>query len=109
MEWACLSNHGLVLVSLAEGHPHRIRDLARRVDLTERAVQRIVTELVSAGLVNRQREGRCNTYTLNRTRPLRHPLEAHCTVGDVIDTFATGHVGNVDTTTAMHESDRGAA
>jgi hypothetical protein len=48
MSWRCLSNHGLVLVALGQGGGIRIRDLADHVGLTERAVQRIVTELAAA-------------------------------------------------------------
>ena len=85
--WSCLSNHGLVLVALGRGGAVRIRDIAARVGLTERAVQRIVTELAESGLIRRERQGRCNLYRIDRARTLSHPLEAHRTVGDLIDTF----------------------
>ncbi|ANM31260.1 hypothetical protein ABI59_19315 [Acidobacteria bacterium Mor1] len=85
--WSCLSNHGLVLVALGRGGTVRIRDLAVRVGLTERAVQRIVTELAEAGLIRRERQGRCNLYRIDRARTLSHPLESHRTVGDLIDAF----------------------
>jgi DNA-binding MarR family transcriptional regulator len=54
-----------------------MRDVAERVGITERAVQRIVSELESAGYVTRTREGRRNTYEVNATLPLRHPIEGH--------------------------------
>jgi len=54
-----------------------MRDVAERVGITERAVQRIVSELESAGYVTRTREGRRNTYEVNGSLPLRHPIEGH--------------------------------
>ncbi len=88
--WSCLSNYGLVLIALGQDQELRIRDLAEHVGLTERAVQRIVTELSEAGLVVRRREGRRNLYTLRRGKRLHHPLESHRTVGDLVDTFGAG-------------------
>ena len=83
--WTFLSNHGHVLICLAEDPRTRLRDVAAAVGLTERAVQKIVADLESAGILTRTREGRRNRYHLNIDRPLRHPLEAHCTVGSLID------------------------
>jgi len=59
--------------------------VAAKVGITERAVQRIVAELEAAGVLERHRDGRQNTYRINRRVPLRHPLEAHCRIGDLID------------------------
>ena len=52
--------------------------------ITERAVQRIVTDLEEAGVLTRSRDGRRNRYAVNEAEPLRHPSEAHCTVGDLL-------------------------
>ena len=40
----------------------RLRDIAQTVGITERAAQRIVSDLVEAGYVSRKREGRRNRY-----------------------------------------------
>jgi predicted transcriptional regulator len=88
LSWSCLSNHARVLVALGRDPYARIRDLAQTVELTERAVQRIVGELVSSGMVERRREGRRNFYTMRRDQPLRHRMESHRTVGDLIDLFS---------------------
>lgn len=82
--WTFLSNHTHVLVCLAGEDDPTLREIAARVGVTERAVQRIVAELEQAGVVERRREGRRNVYRLNTDVPLRHPLEAHCRVGDLI-------------------------
>ena len=44
--------------------------------MTERAAQRIVSDLVMAGYVSREREGRRNHYTLNLSAPSATPRNA---------------------------------
>jgi DNA-binding MarR family transcriptional regulator len=80
-----LSNHTHVLVCLAQEPETRLRDLADMVGITERAVQRIIVELEAANVLERKRDGRRNRYRIHRTARLRHPLEAHCTVGGLLD------------------------
>lgn len=82
--WTFLSNHAHVLVCIQADNRMRLRDMARHVGITERAVQRIIRELEEAGVVKRIREGRRNQYAINRDAPLRHPLESHCTVGQLM-------------------------
>jgi hypothetical protein len=82
--WTFLSNHTHVLVCLAADGDLTLREVAARVGVTERAVQRIVADLELAGVLERTREGRRNSYRIDVTVPLRHPLEAHCRVGDLL-------------------------
>lgn len=65
-----LTNHGLVLRCIAEDPHARTREIAEAVDITERAAQRIVAELVENGFVERSREGRRNHYTLHAEVPI---------------------------------------
>jgi DNA-binding transcriptional ArsR family regulator len=74
--WTYLTNHAHVLIALAREPNARVRDLAEMVDITERAVQQILTDLEEGGVIRREREGRRNRYTINRTAPLRHANEA---------------------------------
>jgi predicted transcriptional regulator len=82
--WTFLTNHTHVLVCLAEDPGLRLRDVAARVGVTERAVQRIVAELEAGGVLTRTREGRRNRYTIDGRIPLRHPLENHRDVGALL-------------------------
>jgi len=82
--WTYLSNHSHVLVCLAQDANARLRDVAQTVGITERAVQKIVADLEAAGVVHRERRGRRNHYRLQAERPLRHPIEAHRTVGALL-------------------------
>lgn len=83
--WTFLSNHAHVLICIAADPEVRMRDLASRVGITERAVQRIVTELEEGGYLARQKEGRRNRYLVTASRPLRHPIERHCSTEALID------------------------
>lgn len=85
--WTFLSNHTHVLVCLAEDPEARLRDVSARVGITERAVQKIVADLEAAGVLERHRIGRRNRYRIFMDRPLRHPIEADCTVGALLATI----------------------
>jgi DNA-binding IclR family transcriptional regulator len=82
--WTFLTNHAHVLISLAGDPTLRIRDLAARVGITERAIQRIIADLEEAGYLTHEREGRRNLYRVRANRPLRHPVEAHQTVAALL-------------------------
>lgn len=88
--WTFLSNHAHVLLLLAADPELRLRDIADAVGITERAVQKIIAELEAGAVLTRTREGRRNRYTIHADRPLRHPVEAHRTVGDLIRMVGSG-------------------
>jgi DNA-binding IscR family transcriptional regulator len=88
-EWTFLTNHAHVLLCVARDPDIRLRDVAEYVGITERAAQRIVTELVDAGYLDRTREGRRNRYQLNPDIPLRHPLDRDHAIGDILDVLDT--------------------
>jgi predicted transcriptional regulator len=90
--WTFLTNHAHVLLCLAESPASRMREVAARVGITERAVQRIVAELEEAGYLNRIREGRANRYTVNEGLPLRHPIESHCTIAELTEMVFDGRL-----------------
>jgi len=71
--WNFLTNHAHVLLGVWEDPEARVRDIATRVGITERAVQRILQELESDGYLVRERVGRRNRYRVRGDRPLRHP------------------------------------
>jgi len=88
-QWTFLTNHAHVLMCVSENPNVRMRDVATQVGITERAAQRIVTELEEAGYLERMREGRRNSYQLNPTMPLRHPLDSDHRIGELLAAFAS--------------------
>ena len=87
--WTFLTNHAHVLLALATDPELRVRDVAVRVGITERAAQRLLHDLVAEGYVLRQKRGRRNTYAVLLDRPLRHPIEAQHTVGDLVSALCS--------------------
>lgn len=83
--WTFLTNHTHLLVVLSREPQSRIRDLADQVGITQRAVQRILAELVADGILKVRKEGRRNTYRIQRRARLRHPLEHKHTIGELLD------------------------
>jgi DNA-binding Lrp family transcriptional regulator len=83
-DWTFFSNYAHVLVCVAENPRARLREVADRVGVTERTALRLITHLVEAGIMERLKEGRRNAYLINLSQHLRHPLEAHCTVGELL-------------------------
>ena len=83
-DWLFVSNHLLVLLCIAEDPGIRMVDVARRVGITERAVQTIVGDLVDVGYLTRTRLGRRNHYEINQAMPLRHLETHHRQLGDLL-------------------------
>ena len=82
--WTFLSNHAHVLIALAKDPTLRVRDLAILVGVTERAIAGILADLEAAEVLVRERNGRRNVYTVNANAPLRHPVEGHRKVRDIL-------------------------
>ena len=83
--WTFLTNHSHVLYCLSETPELVLREIAEKVGITERSVQRIVRELEQEGFLEKERVGRRNRYKLILKRELRHKLEKHTTIEDVIN------------------------
>jgi DNA-binding MarR family transcriptional regulator len=83
--WTFLTNHAQVLLCLADEPEIRLRDVAERVGITERATQRILAELVQAGYVKTERIGRRNRYTVDRRHAMRHSAQLHHDIGTLLE------------------------
>lgn len=82
--WTFLTNHAHVLVTLHADPQLVLREVAVRVGITERAVQRIIQDLEEGGFIEIEKVGRQNHYHVLPDKPLRHPLEAHRNIGDLL-------------------------
>lgn len=88
-DWTFLSNYAHVLVCLAKNPEARLREVADRVGITERSAQRLITDLDKAGILTRVKHGRRNSYLVDTSVHLRHPIEEHCTVGELLSSILT--------------------
>ena len=91
--WTFLTNHAHVLLCIAEDADIRLRDVAERVGITERATQRIVAELEEAGYLSHVKVGRRNRYEVHSSLHLRHPLEDHLEIGALLRVLTGGGPG----------------
>ena len=83
--WTFLTNHTQVLLCLTRDRSMRLRDVADSIGITERAVQRIVAELVETGYLERSRVGRRNHYRVNRDHAMRHVAQVGHQIGGLLD------------------------
>lgn len=90
--WTFLTNHSHVLICLAMQPDMLLREVSQKVGITERAVQKIVLELEDGGVLTRKRVGRRNTYKIKEGRALRHPVEGHRQVRDLLDMVRKGKI-----------------
>jgi len=87
-QWRFVTNHTQVLLCISRDPDVRLRDVAEMVGITERAVQRIVADLVDAGFLQRQRVGRRSRYVINRDIEMRHPAQAGHDIGELLSLLA---------------------
>ena len=83
--WTFFSNHGHVIISLGLNPKLTHREIAEKVGITERAVQKIISDLVESDFVSIKKEGRNNEYIINNTKHLKHKIESCCEIRDIIE------------------------
>jgi DNA-binding MarR family transcriptional regulator len=82
--WTFLTNHARVLLCIAHDPGVRLRDIAARLDITERSAYGIVTDLAQAGYIVKQKDGRRNRYQIQVHLPLPEPTSRERTLGEVL-------------------------
>jgi DNA-binding MarR family transcriptional regulator len=91
--WRFVTNHTQVLLCIARDGDVRLRDVAEKVGITERAAQRIVADLIEAGFVERKKFGRRNHYSIDRTAKMRHPAQVNHEIGELLDLLGSTEPG----------------
>jgi DNA-binding MarR family transcriptional regulator len=99
--WRFLTNHTQVLLCIARDPDIRLRDIAEQVGITERAAQRILSDLIEVGAVERERHGRRNRYLTNKTAKMRHEAQDGQAVGELLD-----HLRFAGAPKNLHSNDR---
>lgn len=94
--WSFLTNHARVLLCITENPSVRLREIAERVGVTERAAHRILNDLVAAGYVSRRRIGRRNQYTVRHDLPLPDRLSRTQPIGDLLEIILTPREINLE-------------
>jgi DNA-binding MarR family transcriptional regulator len=86
--WTLLTVHARVLLCVTHDPGVRLRDIAASLDITERSAFSIITDLVEAGYVVKEKDGRRNRYRIQTHLPLPEPTARERTVGEVLALLA---------------------
>jgi DNA-binding Lrp family transcriptional regulator len=86
--WRFVTNHRRCCSASRVMPDVRLRDVAEMVGITERAVQRIVADLVESGFLQRERVGRRSRYVIDRGVEMRHPAQAGHDIGELLALLA---------------------
>jgi hypothetical protein len=92
VSWTFLTNHGRVLLCIARDPGIRLRDVAARLEITERSAYGIISDLAQAGYIVKQRNGRRNRYQIQAHLPLPEPTSRERTLGEVLAVLAGDEV-----------------
>jgi hypothetical protein len=83
-EWSFLTNHARALVAIAHDPQARLRDVADRLDITERTAFAVVADLTASGYVIKEKDGRRNRYLVRSDLPVRGAIGRQLTVGELL-------------------------
>jgi hypothetical protein len=86
--WSFLTNHGRVLLCIADYPGGRLRDIAASVGITERSAYAIVTDLAAAGYAVKRKDGRRNRYQIQAHLRLPEPASQEPAIGEVLALLA---------------------
>ena len=86
--WTFLTNHAHVLLAISATPDLRLKEIAERVNITERTASQILSDLEAIGYIERRKRGRRNHYVVRTHHPLRHPLEEHHQIADLINAIS---------------------
>ena len=82
--WTFVTNHGAVLALIAHHGQVTARYIAAELGITERSVHRIIADLVAAGYIEKQKEGRANRYEVNHDLPLHRRDSREDAIGGLL-------------------------
>jgi hypothetical protein len=82
--WTFLTYHARILLCVAHDPGARLRDIAAGLDITERRAFGIITDLVEAGYLVKEKTGRRNRYHVQAHLPLPEPDGRERTVGEIL-------------------------
>ncbi len=104
--WSFLTTHGLAFLVIAHDSHARMRDIGDAIGVTERTAQRVVTDLIDAGYVKRERPRRRNIYTIQAGSRLRLPLQRDMQLGELLTVLAPAGTTTAPTTAPRPPSRR---
>ena len=82
-EWSFITNHGLVLATIARHPQSTAREIGDSVGITERSAHKIINDLDEAGYITKLKVGRNNKYRIHPDVPLKDE-DSDAAVGELL-------------------------
>ena len=70
-EWTFVTNHALVLASIAKQDDQTAREIGDDVGVTERTTHKIIQDLETDGYITKTKVGVRNQYRINPSLPIK--------------------------------------
>ena len=86
--WHFITNHGLVLSYIANNPSHTAREISMEVNITERTTHKIIKDLQTTGYIQKEKQGRNNSYTIENDLRLRHPSKDHISISKFLEALS---------------------
>ena len=80
-QWTFITNHGLVLASIARNPEKTAREIGDDVGVTERTAHKIITDLAEEGYITITKVGVNNTYTIHHALQIK---SSDASVGELL-------------------------
>lgn len=86
-QWTFLTNHAVILILIAHESHLTAREIAARLQITERTVHRIINDLEMSGYIHKQKAGRTNHYEIRTDQLIEHPALSAIPVAMLLQVF----------------------
>ena len=93
--WGFITNHGLILATIAKNRSGTARKIGDAVGITERAALKIIKDLGEAGYITKTKVGRKNVYRIHANVPLKDDV-SETAVGELLIMLGAGRKRAVD-------------
>ncbi len=84
LKWTFITNHAAVLSSISHNPTITARELALEIGISERAIRRIISQLLAGDYIMKKKEGRRLRYQINPRAPMRHRANKDKPVGELL-------------------------
>lgn len=85
--WVFITNHGAILLMIAEKQKISAVEIAGNLKISERSVWRIIADLGRDGYIIKTRVKGVNSYQINQNLTLRRPAMRDIIVEEFIEVF----------------------
>ncbi|MFH1169901.1 MAG: winged helix-turn-helix domain-containing protein [Chloroflexota bacterium] len=79
-KWTFITKHAVALGLIAAEPRITALEISKSLNITERAVRKVIADLCEAGYVGKKREGRGVVYRINPNMPLRQEIYNYISV-----------------------------